>query len=856
MSSYHKYLTNQGYLIDKNSIPIELANEIKDHDLKFKPNVIKSLQPMIKTNQFTTYKESKNYIFVPRYYGINKLGMPTKNLMSNGIEMDEKCKLSNKFTLKSHQINAYNNTIKQLDEQGGGILSVYCGWGKCLGINTPILMYDNSIKYVQNIKKNDTIVGYNGQPRKIISISNGYDYMYKIVPNKRNFKSFTCNTDHILSVIYIGSDFNNLGFNNNQIYDITINDIINYPFSIRKHLFLYKINSYDQIKLNINCHQIGFDMVRDDKYTKLKSRVNYDIVKNINNVDQIKQILSGIKLGKIMHDHFIFQKPKIKEIYSAFKKILEFKHEFSANLNCTEITQFDIIPTQKLEQYFGFTLDQDGRFLLGDLTVTHNTYMAINIALKYHGKTLIVVHTDILVEQWSNEIMTFTDNNAKIGLIQQNHINVDNNDFVIAMLPSLSIRNYDSKVFDDFRMLIIDECHHIGSEVFSKALPKMVFKYTLGLSATPYRKDGLTNVFTNYLGPIYHVEKRSNRNDTLVIRFKCTSKNSDHYKPIYFKNGTINTMSMLMELTKYKQRNELISEIIKYIYTSVDSTGSVRKTLILSKFREHLTLIYNYINNTNLSLNNHKITVGFYWGLKSEKKTKCIGIQMDSVSNKISHCSKYSMDNEHFCITHLYMKYYNSLEFSDLIKCLTNKCYNLVDNTIDTYCSKCQKTSNKSDNVSQKIKHKMMLEDTKECDIILGTNNIASEALNIPGLNTLIQLTPQKDVEQSVGRILRKQVCNDGIRPLIFDIIDNCGNFIKHSQNRHKTYSSEGFRISEIIKIDLDQPLNSVNWDQITKLIQSQNNSTSTDQDDEISDTTSSDDKNTNTAEHGVCYLS
>ena len=31
------------------------------------------------------------------------------------------------------------------------------------------------------------------------------------------------------------------------------------------------------------------------------------------------------------------------------------------------------------------------------------------------------------------------------------------------------------------------------------------------------------------------------------------------------------------------------------------------------------------------------------------------------------------MDNEHFCITHLYMKYYNSLEFSDLIKCLTNK---------------------------------------------------------------------------------------------------------------------------------------------------------------------------------------
>ena len=43
--------------------------------------------------------------------------------------------------------------------------------------------------------------------------------------------------------------------------------------------------------------------------------------------------------------------------------------------------------------------------------------------------------------------------------------------------------------------IIVSNCHHISSEVFSKALPKVSTKYTLGLTATPNRTDGLTKVF-------------------------------------------------------------------------------------------------------------------------------------------------------------------------------------------------------------------------------------------------------------------------------------------------------------------------------------------------------------------------
>ena len=42
---------------------------------------------------------------------------------------------------------------------GGGLLEVPCGRGKCLGKNTPVLMYDCTIKNVQDICVGDLIMG-------------------------------------------------------------------------------------------------------------------------------------------------------------------------------------------------------------------------------------------------------------------------------------------------------------------------------------------------------------------------------------------------------------------------------------------------------------------------------------------------------------------------------------------------------------------------------------------------------------------------------------------------------------------------------------------------------------------------
>uniref|UniRef100_A0A6C0DSQ2 Helicase ATP-binding domain-containing protein n=1 Tax=viral metagenome TaxID=1070528 RepID=A0A6C0DSQ2_9ZZZZ len=57
--------------------------------------------------------------------------------------------------------------------------------------------------------------------------------------------------------------------------------------------------------------------------------------------------------------------------------------------------------------------------------------------------------------------------------------------------------------------------------------------------------------------------------------------------------------------------------------------------------------------------------------------------------------------------------------------------------------------------------------------VILGTFAMASEAMNIPALNTILLATPKSNIEQSVGRILREKKDARRFAPVILDVLDN-----------------------------------------------------------------------------------
>ena len=79
------------------------------------------------------------------------------------------------------------------------------GTGKCFSKNTPILMFDGTVKMVQDIKIGDILMGDDSKPRNVLTLGNGRDTMYKITNVKG--ENYTVNSEHILCLKYSGKKY-------------------------------------------------------------------------------------------------------------------------------------------------------------------------------------------------------------------------------------------------------------------------------------------------------------------------------------------------------------------------------------------------------------------------------------------------------------------------------------------------------------------------------------------------------------------------------------------------------------------------------------------------------------------------
>lgn len=318
------------------------------------------------------------------------------------------------------------------------------------------------------------------------------------------------------------------------------------------------------------------------------------------------------------------------------------------------------------------------------------TVLALYLASIFKVKTLIIVHKTFLLNQWKERAEEFTD--AKIGIIQQNKIDVEGKDIVLGMLQSIAKDKYDDNIFDEFGLVIFDEAHHAPSKYFSRALPIIAAKKTIGLSATPKRSDRLEKVLYWYFGDImYQIETK--KNETVLVNIVYYNTNDPKFKEYKMYTGDINRPKTINKIVELEQRNKYIISLLLEV---LNEKG--RKVIILSDRVNHLTLL-----KTLLDVNN--ITSDYYiGGMKQEK-----------------------------------------------------------------------------------------LKQAETAQVIFATYSMASEALDIPDLNTLFMVTSRREVEQSVGRILRK--INPNIRPLIYDFTDSLTVFINQGYNRKKFYKKMGFEI-------------------------------------------------------------
>jgi superfamily II DNA or RNA helicase len=240
------------------------------------------------------------------------------------------------------------------------------------------------------------------------------------------------------------------------------------------------------------------------------------------------------------------------------------------------------------------------------------TCCALKIIAKLKRKTIIIVHKDFLLRQWVERIEQFLPD-AKVGKIQGKIIDIEGKDIVIGMLQSISMKEYDKNIFSCFGLTVIDECHHISAEVFSRSLLKIVTRYTLGLSATMKRKDGLTHVIKKFLGEIVYTKKREGKDKVTVkaIEYYHEDEEFSHTELNWRKQ--VQYSKMIKKICEFNRRSEFVLEVLKHTLQHGDDDIQI---MILGHNRNLLTYLHDAIKHRDIA------SVGFYVGGMKEADLK------------------------------------------------------------------------------------------------------------------------------------------------------------------------------------------------------------------------------------------
>ncbi|HQP25024.1 MAG TPA: DEAD/DEAH box helicase family protein [Smithellaceae bacterium] len=128
------------------------------------------------------------------------------------------------------------------------------------------------------------------------------------------------------------------------------------------------------------------------------------------------------------------------------------------------------------------------------------TVIGLAIIAERRQPALIIVHTRELMEQWKERIETF------LGIPAADIGQIGGGKKTIGEKITVSIVNTLYQIAPDikkhFGHIVIDECHRAPSRTFTEALAVFDARFRLGLSATPFRRDGLSSVIFWHCGPL------------------------------------------------------------------------------------------------------------------------------------------------------------------------------------------------------------------------------------------------------------------------------------------------------------------------------------------------------------------
>ena len=238
---------------------------------------------------------------------------------------------------------------------------------------------------------------------------------------------------------------------------------------------------------------------------------------------------------------------------------------------------------------------------------------------------LILVHRAPLCDQWREKLAEFTSfPKERIGLITGQKKTAGGK-VDIAMIQTVGKMKNPVDFLSRYGQIIIDECHHIPAFTFEAVTKKAPVVYILGLTATPYRKDGLQPIIYMQCGPVRYkmTEKRSAFSAKRVIIRSSRLKAPEGMEPCP-------PIHKIWDLLVYdKQRLDLIAGDLK------ENLNEGRVPLLISDRREHLQLLKTALEGKNADRSCIFILDG---GLSKKRRIEILDEISSRLSRKRSVC--------------------------------------------------------------------------------------------------------------------------------------------------------------------------------------------------------------------------
>ena len=237
--------------------------------------------------------------------------------------------------------------------------------------------------------------------------------------------------------------------------------------------------------------------------------------------------------------------------------------------------------------------------VLSATTAFGKTVVAAYLISQRKVNTLILVHTQALLNQWKRSLSEFLEINETLPELPKKRGRKKQRSVIgqlggskdclsgfvdIAIMQSLISENEVRELVKDYGMVIVDECHHVSAVSFEQILKAVKARYVYGLTATPARQDGHHPIIHMQCGPIrYQVDAKEQAqkqpfDHAVIPRFTAFAQPVTDAKP-----WTITESYAAMQ-TNEARNQQIITDVL-------DASRSGRTPIVLSERYEHAKIL-------------------------------------------------------------------------------------------------------------------------------------------------------------------------------------------------------------------------------------------------------------------------